>query len=43
MIAGFIAMTPAGHPSNGFGRGVPTQALWISFAIMDALLGVLVL
>lgn len=43
MLAGFIAMTPPATHRLALGMGLPTQALWISFAIMDALLGVLVL
>ena len=42
MLAGFIAMTPPATHRTALGAGVPAQALWISFAIMDALLGVLV-
>jgi hypothetical protein len=43
MLAGFIAMTPPATHRLALGMGFPTQALWISFAIMDALLAVLAL
>jgi len=43
MIAGFITMTPPATHRIFLGMGFPNQALWLAFAIMDALLLVAVL
>jgi hypothetical protein len=38
MLAGFITMTPPATHRIFLGMGFPNQALWLAFAIMDALL-----
>jgi hypothetical protein len=43
MLAGFITMTPPATHRIFLGMGFPNQALWLAFAIMDALLLVAVL
>ncbi len=43
MLAGFISMMPPATHRIFLGMGLPNQALWLAFAIMDALLLVAVL